>query len=83
MGTIKDRNGKELTEVEEIKKRRQEHTELYKKKKKLLMIWITTVAWSLTYSQTSWSVKSSGPKEVSLQTKLVKVMKFQLSYFKS
>ena len=30
--TIKDRNGKELTEVEEIKKR-QEHTELYKKKK--------------------------------------------------
>ena len=33
MGTIKDRNGKDLTEVEEIKKRQQEYTEeLYKKK---------------------------------------------------
>jgi len=26
MGTIKDRNGKDLTEAEEIKKRRQEYT---------------------------------------------------------
>ena len=32
MGTIKDRNGKDLTETEEIKKRWQEYTEeLYKK----------------------------------------------------
>ena len=32
MGTIKDRNGKDLTEAEEIKKRQQEYTEeLYKK----------------------------------------------------
>ena len=31
MGTIKDRNGKNLTEAEEIKKRWQEYTELYKK----------------------------------------------------
>ena len=32
MGIIKDRNDKDLTEAEEIKKRRQEHTEkLYKK----------------------------------------------------
>ena len=31
MGTIKDRNGKYLIEAEEIKKRRQEYTELYKK----------------------------------------------------
>ena len=32
MGTIKNRNGKDITEVEETKKRRQEHTEeLYKK----------------------------------------------------
>ena len=31
MGTIKDRNGKDLTEVKEIKKRWQEYTELYKK----------------------------------------------------
>ena len=29
MGTIKDRNGKDLTEAEEIKKRWQEYTELY------------------------------------------------------
>ena len=32
MGTIKDRNGKDLTEAEDIKKRQQEYTEeLYKK----------------------------------------------------
>ena len=31
MDTIKDRNGKDLTEVEEIKKQQQEYTELYKK----------------------------------------------------
>jgi len=31
MGTIKDRNGKALTEAEDIKKRWQEYTELYKK----------------------------------------------------
>ena len=33
MGTIKDRNGMNLTEIEGIKKRWQEYTELYKKKK--------------------------------------------------
>ena len=31
MGTVKGRNSKYLTEAEEIKKRWQEHTELYKK----------------------------------------------------
>ena len=31
MGTIKDRNGMDLTEAEDIKKRCQEYTELYKK----------------------------------------------------
>ena len=31
MGTIKDRNRKDLTEAEEIKKRWQEYTELYQK----------------------------------------------------
>ena len=30
MGSIKDRNGMGLTETEDIKKRRQEYTELYK-----------------------------------------------------
>ena len=32
MGTIKDRNGMDLTEADGIKKRWQEYTELYKKK---------------------------------------------------
>ena len=31
MGSIKDRNGMDLTETEDIKKRWQEYTELYKK----------------------------------------------------
>ena len=32
MGSVKDRNGRDLTEAEDIKKRRQEYTEgLYKK----------------------------------------------------
>ena len=31
IGTVKDKSGKDLTEVEEIKKRWQEYTELYKK----------------------------------------------------
>ena len=31
MGTKKDRNGMDLTEEEDIKKRWQEYTELYKK----------------------------------------------------
>ena len=38
MDTIKDKNGKDQTETEEIRKRQQEHTEeLYIKKKKILM----------------------------------------------
>ena len=31
VGSIKDRNGMDLTEAEDIKKRWQEYTELYKK----------------------------------------------------
>ena len=31
MGTIKDRNGRDLTETEDVKKRWQEYTELHKK----------------------------------------------------
>ena len=31
MGSIKDKNGMDLTEAEDIKKRWQEYTELYKK----------------------------------------------------
>ena len=44
MRTIKDKNGKELTEAEEIKKRWQKYTELYKKP----MIWLAMMVWSPT-----------------------------------
>ena len=60
MGTRKDRNGKDLTEVEEIKRWQEYLEELYQKKK-VLMTQITMMVWSLTLSQTSWSVKSSRP----------------------
>ena len=32
MGSVKDRNGMDLSEAEDIKKRWQEYTELYKKR---------------------------------------------------
>ena len=47
MGTIKDRNGMDLTEAEDIKKRWQEYTEVLYKKKKIFTIQIITVVWSL------------------------------------
>ena len=43
-GTIKDRNSKDLTQVEEFKKRWQDCKELYK----VLTTWITMMVWSLT-----------------------------------
>ena len=44
MVMTKERNSKDLTEAEEVKKRWQEYTEeLYKK-----MTWITMMVWSLT-----------------------------------
>ena len=58
VGTIKDRNGKDLKEEEKIK-RWQEYTE--ELSEKVLMTQITTTVWSLTWSQTSWSAKSDGP----------------------
>ena len=43
MGTIKDRNGMDLTKAEDIKKRWQKYTEeLYKK---IFMTQITTMVW--------------------------------------
>ena len=46
MGTIKDRNGVDLTEWEDIKKSWQEYTEqLYKK---IFLTQITMMVWSLT-----------------------------------
>ena len=52
MGTIKDRNGMDLTEAEEIKKRWQEDKQK-NYTEKILMTQITMMVWSLTQSQTS------------------------------
>ena len=61
MGTIKDRNGADTTEAEEIKKRRQEYTEeLYKKDLDDPNNHDGAVSVH-SQSQTFWSVKSSGP----------------------
>ena len=46
MGSIKDRNGRDLTEAEEIKKRWQEYTENCAKK--IFTTQIITMVWSLT-----------------------------------
>ena len=46
MGTIKDRNHKDLIEAEEIKKRWQEYTK--EQYKKILMTQVTMMMWSLT-----------------------------------
>ena len=46
MGTIKERNGMDLTEAEDIKKRWQEYTEELDKKR--FVTQITTMVWSLT-----------------------------------
>ena len=59
MDTIKDTNGMDLTEAEDIKKRWQEYTEeLYKKD---IHDPDNHMVGLLTHSQTSWNVKSSGP----------------------
>ena len=66
MGSIKDRNGMDLTEAEDIKNMWQKKKKRCGKNtqknytKKIFMTQIITMVWSLTYSQTSWNVKSSG-----------------------
>ena len=59
MGLIKDRNGRDLTETEDIKKRWQEYTEeLYKKD----LHSPDNHNGVITHlKQISWNVKSSGP----------------------
>ena len=58
MGTIKDRNGMDLTEAEDIKKRWQEYTELYKKDP----YDPDNHDGVITYPEPgTWSSKSSGP----------------------
>ena len=80
MGTIKDRNGKDLTEAEEIKRRWQEYTEeLYKKGLNDLDNHngvITHLEPDILECEVKWALGS-------IMTKLVEVMEFQWSYFKS
>ena len=81
MGSIKGRNGMDLTEAEDIKKKWQEYTEeLYKK---VLQDQdnhdgvITHLEPNILECEVKWALKTS------LRTKLVEVMEFQLSYFKT
>ena len=55
MKTIKNRNSKDLMEAEEMAKI---HSRTIQNSS---MPQITTMLWSLIYSQTPWSVKLSGP----------------------
>ena len=81
MGSIKDRNGMDLTEAEDIKKRRQEYTEeLYKKdlhnpdNHDGVTIHLEP---DILECEVKWALGAS------LRTMLVEVMEFQLSYSKS
>ena len=66
MGSIKDRNGMDLTEAEDIKKSWQEYTEELCKKDLHDPDNHEGISLTLTQSQTSWNVKSSGSQEASL-----------------
>ena len=83
MGTVKNRNSMDLTEAEDIKKRWQEYTEeLYKKELNDQDNHdgvITHLEPDILECEVKWALG----REASLQTKLVEVMEFQLSYFKS
>ena len=58
-GTIKDRSSEELTKAEEIKKSGRNTQKNYAKK--VYVTRITIMVWSLTWSKTFCSMKSSGP----------------------
>ena len=81
MGTIKDRNDMDLTEAEDIKKRWQEYMEeLYKKDlhdPDNHNGVITHLEPDILEWEVKWALGST------TTTKLVEVMEFQLSYFKS
>ena len=69
----------DLTEAEDIEKRWQEYPELYKKDLQdpdNHNSVITNLEPDILESEVKWALAS-------LQTKLVEVMEFQLSYFKS
>ena len=79
MGSIKDRNGMDLTEAEDIKKRWQEYTEkLYKKDlhdPDNHDVMITHLETDILECEVKLALGSI--------TKEVEVMEFQLSFFKS
>ena len=81
MGTIKDRNGMDLTEAENIKKRWQEYTEELYKKDLHNQDNHDNVVTHLEPDILECAVK--WPYKASLHTKLREVMEFHLSYFKS
>ena len=74
MGTIKDRNHKDLIEAEEIKKRWQEYTEVLYKQGLIDPDNHDGVVTHLEPDILECEVKRA--LEVSLQTKLVEVMEF-------
>ena len=76
LATIKGRNGMDLIEAEDIKKRWQEYTELYKKDLHDPHNHDSVIA-HLESDIRDCEVKCT------IGTKLVEVMEFQLSYFKS
>ena len=70
----------DLTEAEDIKRWQEYTEELYKKD----LHDPDNHDGVITHLEPDiWNAKSSGPQEASLRTKLVAVMEFQLSYFKS
>ena len=78
MGTIKDKNGMDLTEAEDTKKRWQEYIELYKRDHDPDNHngVITHLEPDILECEVKWALGS-------ITTKQVEVMEFQLSYFKS
>ena len=83
MGTIKNRNGMDLTEAEELKKQWEEYTaELYKKHLHDPDDHDGVIS-HLEPDILEYEVKWALGSITSGQTKLVEVMEFQLSYLKS
>ena len=80
-GSIKDRNGTDLIEADDIKKRWQKYTEELYKKDLHNQDNHNGVITQLEPDNMECEVKCA--LERSLQTKLVEVMEFQLNYFKS
>ena len=80
MANIKERNNKDLTEAKNIKRRWQEYTELYQKDLNDLDNHDGVV---IHLEPDTLVCEVKWPLGGITWTKLVEVMKFQLSYFKS